>query len=65
MATITKAELMDMARSKNPADRQRALELYQAWVKAAPKLDERDRLNATERMILSRLFENSAPRSRR
>lgn len=61
MATITKAELMDMARSTNPAERQRALEIYQAWCKAASNLDSRDRLNATERMMLGRLFA-STPR---
>lgn len=56
MSTITKAELMDLARSLNPVERQRAQEIFQAWLKAAPKLDARDRLNGTERLMLMQLL---------
>jgi hypothetical protein len=56
MSIITKAALLDLAKSQNPAERQRARELFDAWVKAAPQLDVRDRLNATERMMLMQLF---------
>jgi hypothetical protein len=62
--TITKADLMSLAKSTNPAERQRAQEIYAAWVKAAPQLDSRDRLNTTERMILLQML-NSKPKPRR
>jgi Holliday junction resolvase-like predicted endonuclease len=61
VSTITKAQLMDMARSVNPAERQRAFDLYQAWLKAAPNLEPQDRLNATERMILNQMFTIKKP----
>jgi hypothetical protein len=62
MATITKAELFDLAKSSNPVERQRALELYQAWLKAAPQLAPQDRLNATERIILAQMFIDKKPK---
>jgi len=56
MVKITKAELLILARSIKPADRKRAQEIYDAWVKAAPKLDERDRLNTVDRIMLRQAF---------
>jgi hypothetical protein len=61
MPIITKAALMDLARSTNPAERQRAFELFQAWLKAAPRLEQQDRLNAIERMMLARMFADKYP----
>ena len=56
MPTITKAELINMANSPDPNKRKQALELFRAWVKAAPNLQFQDQLNATERLILTRIF---------
>jgi hypothetical protein len=56
MTTITTAELLDLANSSNPADNKRAFEIYKAWIKAAPQLDPKDRINATTRLMLTRLF---------
>jgi hypothetical protein len=61
MTTITKTELMTLATSNNPAERKRALDLYLAWVKAAPKLPYKDRLTATERMLLVQIFNSKKP----
>jgi hypothetical protein len=54
--------LFDLAKSSDPAERQRALELYQAWLKAAPQLAPQDRLNATERIILAQMFIDKKPK---
>lgn len=53
---ITKNELLTMANSRNPEDRKRAFKLYQAWVKAGPKLASQDQLNTTERHLLKQVF---------
>ena len=56
MTTITKKELVDLANSKNPEERKRAFKLYQAWIKAAPKLNYKDRLTMVERKVLTQIF---------
>ena len=56
MTTITKKDLVDLANSKSPDERKRAFKMYQAWVKAAPKLHYKDRLNAIECDLLNRIF---------
>jgi hypothetical protein len=53
---LTKAQLFDMASSKNPDDRKRAFQIYQAWIQAAHKLPFQDRLTAVERNMLSQVF---------
>jgi hypothetical protein len=56
MTTITKAELIELAKSANQAECRRGYALFQAWIKAAPRLNPMDQLNATERMLLTRIF---------
>ena len=59
MTTVTKAQLIQLATSTSPVDREKAREIYQLWVKAAPQLEVIDRLSATERMILSQIFKSN------
>lgn len=57
MTTITKGQLLDMARSNDAATRQQALAIYRAWVNAAARLHPQDQLNAMERGIFVQLFQ--------
>jgi hypothetical protein len=61
MATITKADLFNLAKSGKPEESKRAFEMYQAWLKAAPKLDPKDRITAIERMLLDQIFRPKKP----
>lgn len=62
MTTITKAELLDLAKSNKPDDIKRAKDIYQAWLQAAPDLDSRDRINTIEQMLFNQIF---APKKKR
>jgi hypothetical protein len=53
---ITKESLFTMANSSNADDRKRAFKLFQALIKAGPSLSFQDRLNYTERYVLTELF---------
>jgi hypothetical protein len=58
MTTITKAELLDLAKSNDPAVIKQAFDVYHAWLKAAPNLPIEDRINGTERLMFDRLFKS-------
>jgi hypothetical protein len=53
---ITKEELLTMAKSNDASERKRAFVLYQAWVKAAPRLNPLDRLTYPERHTFQEVF---------
>lgn len=56
MSRLTFQDLVVGAQSADSAVRNRALEGYQAWVRAAPKLPPDSRLTQVERVVLDRIF---------
>jgi hypothetical protein len=56
MAKLTYGDLLAAAQSNDPSKRRQAFEAFQAWVKAAPKLDPIDRLSDSERHVLNQIF---------
>lgn len=56
---------MSMARSDKAADRQRAFEIFQAWIRAAPILADSERLHTTERIMLEQIFAANNKQQRR
>jgi hypothetical protein len=57
MAKLTYQDLTNMARSGDPNERKRGLMLFEAWVKAAPKLQRSEQLTQMEREVLTQIFE--------
>lgn len=57
MAKITYQDLTNMAKSGDPNERKRGFGLFQAWVKAAPKLPATEQLTQMEREVIEQIFE--------
>lgn len=69
MTTITKAELLTMAKSSSHEERRRGFAMFKLWLQHNPKLPYQDQINATERHVLTQTFadkgmklESSGPR---
>lgn len=56
MSRLTFQDLVVAAQSQDPPTRKNALEGYQAWLRAAPKLPIESRLSQVERVVLDRIF---------
>lgn len=56
MSRLTFQDLVVAAQSSEQTVRKSALEAYQAWVRAAPKLPVDSRLTQVERVVLDRIF---------
>jgi hypothetical protein len=53
---ITYQDLLTMAKSGDDAERKRGFQLFTAWCKAAPNLQDSERLTQMERDVLHQLF---------
>jgi hypothetical protein len=57
---LTFRDLIIAAQSGDASVRKRAYVAYQAWVKAAPRINESDRLTHMQRDVLDKIFKEKA-----
>lgn len=65
MTKLRYRDLVFAAQSKDTALRKQGYEAFKAWIAAAPRLALAERLNATERLVLTKLFLGNRPRQQR
>lgn len=57
MPKITFQDLTTMAKSSDANERKRGFGIFIKWVKAAPQLQDNERLTQLERDVLTQMFE--------